>query len=83
MFSSISSRSPVASASAPPLPPSPVTTETTGTLNLLDRMMIWAMELDCPRFSASMPGKAPGVSIRVTTGILCRSAYSKIRSALR
>lgn len=55
-FSSMRTRLPTASASAPPLPPSPVMTDTTGTVSELMSSMERAMASPCPCASASRPG---------------------------
>ena len=67
-FSCMSTWLPTARARAPPLLPSPVITATTGTLSRLISRMQRAMASPWPRCSASRPGYAPEVSMRVTTG---------------
>ena len=58
----------------------------TATVGTSSRHIIWMLRLmapPCPRSSALAPGNAPGVSIRVTTGIPRRFAISITRMALR
>ena len=61
---------PVARAMAPPDPPSPTTYEKIGELVDKQQLIELAIASDCPLSSASTPGNAPGVSIKVTTGKL-------------
>ncbi|KAG1385299.1 hypothetical protein G6F59_017487 [Rhizopus arrhizus] len=82
-YSSITVRSPTPSASAPPEPPSPITVQMIGTFSSAISIRLRAIASDWPRDSASMPGQAPAVSIRVSTGRPKRSAIFIRRSALR
>ena len=61
---------PVARATAPPEPPSPIINENIGASTLIEHFIELAIASDCPLSSASTPGNAPGVSIKVTTGNL-------------
>ncbi len=81
--SNISTRFATPSANAPPLLPSPVTTAQMGTRRRLIRARFCAMASPCPRASAPMPGYAPGVSMKVTTGLPNFSAWRISLSALR
>ena len=83
VFSSISTLSPIPMPSAPPEAPSPITTQMMGTFNCTISSRFRAMASPWPRSSASRPGKAPGVSIRVTTGLPNFSANFMRRRALR
>jgi Mor family transcriptional regulator len=83
VFSSISTRSPMAMPRAPPLAPSPMMTQITGTFSMNISFRLRAMASPWPRSSASRPGNAPGVSISVTTGTLNFSASFIRRRALR
>ena len=76
-------RSPTPIASAPPLPPSPITVQMIGTVSSAISSRLRAMASDWPRSSASMPGHAPGVSMKVRIGRPKRSAIFISRSALR
>jgi len=60
-----------------------MTTLIAGTRSRLMRWIEAAITHACPCSSAAMPGYAPGVSIRVTTGRPNLSARSNIRIALR
>src|SRR5690606_7171178 len=68
-FSSIKNLSPTPIPKAPPDAPSPITIQITGTFNLDISRIFLAMASPCPRSSASKPGYAPGVSIKVITGM--------------
>src|SRR5690606_21538078 len=68
---------------APPEPPSPPTVAMIGTLSFDITIRLRAMASLWPRSSASIPGKAPGVSMKVRIGRRKRSAISIRRSALR
>ena len=61
---------------APPDPPSPTTYEKIGELVDKQQLIELAIASDCPLSSASTPGNAPGVSIKVTTGKLNFAANS-------
>jgi hypothetical protein len=64
----IRTSSATASASAPPLPPSPMMIVTTGTGRPVINWMHCAIAMAWPCSSASTPGYAPGVSMKVITG---------------
>ena len=64
----------VAKAIAPPEPPSPITTDMIGCEIDRQHSIDLAMASAWPRSSAPFPGYAPGVSIKVITGILNFSA---------
>ena len=83
VFSSMSTLSPIPIPSAPPEAPSPMMMQITGTSNFIISNRLRAMASPCPRSSASSPGNAPGVSIKVTTGLLNFSASFIRRKALR
>src|SRR5262249_1034086 len=68
---------------APPDPPAPIPTQTPGVGSRAIPRMFVAMSCACPRSSAPMPGKAPGVSIRQTTGRPNLAASRILPSALR
>jgi len=53
----------------PPDPPSPTTTEIEGVRSIAISRRLTAMASETCRASDSMPGKAPGVSMKVRTGI--------------
>jgi hypothetical protein len=83
LYSSINVRSPTPMASAPPEPPSPITVQMIGVLSSDISIRLRAMASDWPRSSASMPGQAPAVSMKVSRGSEKRSASFIRRSALR
>src|SRR5438876_163834 len=62
-------RLPIPIASAPPLPPSPVTTARTGVRRAAISRRFRAIASAWPRSSAPTPGYAPGVSMRLRTGL--------------
>ena len=68
LFSSIRTESATPIPNAPPLPPSPIITETIGTFRPNISARFLAMASPCPFSSASIPGYAPAVSIRVNIG---------------
>ena len=69
VFSNINILSPTPIPSAPPEAPSPIITTIIGTeIDIISKIFL-AIASPCPRSSASIPGKAPGVSIKVTIGI--------------
>ena len=80
---SITRRSHTPMANAPPDPPSPIMMLNTGAARLDISNKLRAMASLCPRSSEPMPGYAPGVSIKVITGMRKRSAMRIKRSALR
>ena len=61
--------------------PSPTITQIIGTLRRHISKIFLAIASPCPLSSASKPGYAPGVSIKVTTGILNFSAIFIKRNA--
>ena len=69
VFSNINILSPTPIPKAPPEAPSPIITTIIGTEMDIISKMFRAMASPCPLSSASKPGKAPGVSIKVTIGI--------------
>ena len=58
-----------AKAMAPPDPPSPIIIEIFGTVSAMQHSIELAIADACPLCSAPKPGYAPGVSIKVITGI--------------
>ena len=83
VFSSIYTLSPIPIPNAPPEAPSPMINTIVGTLSRAISKRLRAIASPCPRSSASIPGKAPGVSTKHTTGILNFSACFIKRRALR
>ena len=83
LYWSMRSRLQTPMASAPPEPPSPMTMESTGTRSAAISSRQAAIASAWPRSSASMPGYAPGVSMKAITGLSNRSASFMRRSALR
>ena len=67
-FCNINTMSDVAKAIAPPDPPSPIITLIVGISAFRQVKIDDAIDSDCPLSSASLPGKAPAVSTKVTTG---------------
>ena len=58
-----------AKAIAPPDPPSPIIIDKFGTVNDIQHSIEFAIAEAWPLCSAPKPGYAPGVSIKLTTGI--------------
>src|SRR5690606_34949667 len=83
VFSIIKTLSPTPIPKAPPEAPSPIITQMIGTFNRVISKIFRAIASPCPRSSASNPGYAPGVSIKVNTGRLNFSADFIKRNALR
>src|SRR5690606_11401379 len=83
VFSNINTTSPTPIPSAPPEAPSPTIRVIIGTFRRVISRIFLAIASPCPRSSASKPGYAPGVSIRVTTGIPNFSADFINLNALR